>query len=68
MDERQAEGPADAERSGGAQDGSFAVASDEGGGEAGADEAAQAYRRARELTENPAERAFLEGRLRELSA
>jgi RNA polymerase sigma-70 factor, ECF subfamily len=32
------------------------------------DEAAQAYRRARELTENPAERAFLEGRLRELSA
>jgi RNA polymerase sigma-70 factor, ECF subfamily len=32
------------------------------------DEAAQAYRRARELTENPAERAFLERRLRELSA
>jgi RNA polymerase sigma-70 factor (ECF subfamily) len=33
-----------------------------------ADEAAAAYRRARELTENPAERAFLERRLRELSA
>jgi RNA polymerase sigma-70 factor, ECF subfamily len=32
------------------------------------DEAAEAYRRARELTENPAERAFLERRLRELSA
>ena len=31
-------------------------------------EAADAYRRARELTENPAERAFLERRLRELSA
>jgi RNA polymerase sigma-70 factor, ECF subfamily len=30
------------------------------------DEAAEAYRRARELTENPAERAFLERRLREL--
>jgi RNA polymerase sigma-70 factor, ECF subfamily len=32
------------------------------------DEAAEAYRRARELTENPAERAFLERRLRDLSA
>jgi RNA polymerase sigma-70 factor, ECF subfamily len=32
------------------------------------DEAAQAYRRASELTENPAERAFLEGRLAELRA
>jgi RNA polymerase sigma-70 factor, ECF subfamily len=31
------------------------------------DEAADAYRRARELTGNPAERAFLERRLRELS-
>jgi RNA polymerase sigma-70 factor, ECF subfamily len=31
------------------------------------EEAARAYRRARELTENPAERAFLERRLRELS-
>jgi RNA polymerase sigma-70 factor, ECF subfamily len=31
-------------------------------------EAADAYRRARELTDNPAERAFLERRLRELSA
>jgi RNA polymerase sigma-70 factor, ECF subfamily len=31
-------------------------------------EAADAYRRARELTENPAVRAFLERRLRELSA
>jgi RNA polymerase sigma-70 factor, ECF subfamily len=31
-------------------------------------EAAEDYRRARELTENPAERAFLERRLRELSA
>ena len=30
------------------------------------DEAADAYRRARELTENPAEQAFLERRLREL--
>jgi RNA polymerase sigma-70 factor, ECF subfamily len=30
------------------------------------EEAADAYRRARELTENPAERAFLERRLREL--
>jgi RNA polymerase sigma-70 factor (ECF subfamily) len=33
-----------------------------------AEEAAASYRRARELTENPAERAFLERRLRELSA
>jgi RNA polymerase sigma-70 factor, ECF subfamily len=33
-----------------------------------APEAAEAYRRARELTENPAERAFLERRLRELNA
>ncbi|MGH2715123.1 MAG: RNA polymerase sigma factor [Thermoleophilaceae bacterium] len=32
------------------------------------DEAAEAYRRAHELTGNPAERAFLERRLRELSA
>jgi RNA polymerase sigma-70 factor, ECF subfamily len=32
------------------------------------EEAADAYRRARELTENPVERAFLERRLRELSA
>jgi RNA polymerase sigma-70 factor, ECF subfamily len=32
-----------------------------------APEAAEAYRRARELTDNPAERAFLERRLRELS-
>ncbi len=32
------------------------------------DEAAEAYRRAHELTDNPAERAFLERRLRELSA
>jgi RNA polymerase sigma-70 factor (ECF subfamily) len=32
-----------------------------------ADEAAAAYRRAGELTGNPAERAFLERRLRELS-
>jgi RNA polymerase sigma-70 factor, ECF subfamily len=31
-------------------------------------EAADSYRRARELTENPAERAFLERRLRDLSA
>jgi RNA polymerase sigma-70 factor, ECF subfamily len=31
-------------------------------------EAAEAYRRARELAENPAEKAFLERRLRELSA
>jgi RNA polymerase sigma-70 factor (ECF subfamily) len=31
-------------------------------------EAAEAYRRARELTENPAERALMERRLRELSA
>jgi RNA polymerase sigma-70 factor (ECF subfamily) len=31
-------------------------------------EAAESYRRARELTENPAEQAFLERRLRELSA
>jgi RNA polymerase sigma-70 factor (ECF subfamily) len=31
------------------------------------DEAAAAYRRARELTDNPAERAFLERRLRELA-
>jgi RNA polymerase sigma-70 factor, ECF subfamily len=32
------------------------------------EEAERAYRRARDLTDNPAERAFLEGRLRELSA
>ena len=31
-------------------------------------EAAESYRRARELTDNPAERSFLERRLRELSA
>jgi RNA polymerase sigma-70 factor (ECF subfamily) len=31
-------------------------------------EAAESYRRARELTENPAERALMERRLRELSA
>ena len=33
-----------------------------------ADEAKDAYRRARELTENPAERELIERRLRELSA